>query len=192
MFFLLRMAFWLTLVLALLPTGSAQPQAHANAPQIDATDAVVAAGAAVSDMSGFCDRQPEACKVGSQAAVVIGQRAQAGASMVFDFIQERMAKQATGSVPEARIVPASMNRPAPSHPGSQSTLKPADLEPTWHGSASQSGLLAQGICAAAAAARETTGLRAFAALFLRRLRSASLYSNEKRDLRSRIAFPADP
>ena len=140
MFFLLRMAFWLTLVLALLPTGSAQPQAHANAPQIDATDAVVAAGAAVSDMSGFCDRQPEACKVGSQAAVVIGQRAQAGASMVFDFIQERMAKQETGSVPEARIVPASMNRPAPSHPGSQSTLKPADLEPAWHGSASQSGL----------------------------------------------------
>ena len=96
--FLLRMAFWLTLVLALLPTGSSQPQAHASAPQIDAADAVVAAGAAVSDMSGFCDRQPEACKVGAQAAVVIGQRAQAGASMVYDFIQERMARSETGSV----------------------------------------------------------------------------------------------
>ena len=134
------MAFWLTLVLALLPTGSSQPQAHANAPQIDATDAVVAAGAAVSDMSGFCDRQPEACKVGAQAAVVIGQRAQAGASMVYDFIQERMARSETGSVPEAKVVPASMNRPAPSHPGSQSTLKPADLEPAWQGSASQGSM----------------------------------------------------
>jgi hypothetical protein len=137
MFFLLRMAFWLTIVLALLPTGSSQQQAHASTPQIDAADAVIAAGAAVSDMSGFCDRQPEACKVGAQAAVVIGQRAQAGASMVYDFIQERMARQETqtGSVNEAKVVRASMTRQqAPAHPGSQSTLKPADLEPSWQGS----------------------------------------------------------
>jgi hypothetical protein len=128
------MAFWLTLVLAVLPTGSSQPQAHASTPQIDAADAVVAAGAAVSDMSGFCDRQPEACKVGAQAAVAIGQRAQAGASMVYDFIQERMARNETGSVNEAKVVPASMTRQVPAHPGSQSTLKPADLEPSWQGS----------------------------------------------------------
>jgi uncharacterized protein DUF5330 len=143
MFFLLRMAFWLTLVLAILPTGSAQPQAQANAPQIDATDAVVAAGAAVSDMSGFCDRQPEACKVGSQAAVAIGQRAQAGASMVFDFIQERVARSQTGSVSETKVISASMTRPIPTQPGSQSTLKPADLEPTWQGLTSQ-GSTSQG------------------------------------------------
>lgn len=139
MFFLLRMAFWLTIVLALLPTGSSQPQA--SAPQIDAADAVVAAGAAVSDVSGFCDRQPEACKVGAQAAVAIGQRAQAGASMVYDFIHERMARNETGSVSEAKAVPASMSRPeparrvAPPFPGSQTTLKPADLEPAWQGTA---------------------------------------------------------
>ena len=134
MFFLLRMAFWLTIVLALLPTGSSQPQAHAGATQIDAADAVVAAGAAVSDMSGFCDRQPEACKVGAQAAVAIGQRAQAGASMVYDFIQERVARQETGSVSDPKVVAASMTRQAPSHPASQTTLTPADLEPTWQGS----------------------------------------------------------
>ena len=134
MFFLLRMAFWLTLVLALLPTGSSQQQAHASAPPIDASDAMIAAGAAVSDVSGFCDRQPEACKVGAHAAVVIGQRAQAGASMVYDFIQERMAKQETGSVREAKVVPASTTRQVPALPGSQSTLKPADLEPSWQGS----------------------------------------------------------
>ena len=139
MFFLLRMAFWLTIVLALLPTGSSQPQARANAPQIDATNAVVAAGAAVSDMSGFCERQPEACKVGAQAAVAIGQRAQAGAAMMYDFIHERVARQdlarnEAGSVPEGKVVPVSMSRQPPSHPGSQSTLKPADLEPAWQGS----------------------------------------------------------
>jgi hypothetical protein len=131
MFFLLRVAFWLTIVLVLLPTGSTAPRA--SAPQIEATDAVVAAGAAVSDMSGFCDRQPQACKVGAQAAVIIGQRAQAGASMVYDFIQERMARSDTGSVDDAKVVPASMSRQPPAHRGSQTTLKPADLEPAWQG-----------------------------------------------------------
>src|SRR5882672_12544995 len=55
MFFLLRVAFWLTIVLALLPSGGAQQSAQAK---VGPTDAVVAAGAAVSDMSNFCDRQP--------------------------------------------------------------------------------------------------------------------------------------
>jgi hypothetical protein len=136
MFFLLRMAFWLTIVLALLPTGSSQPQASANMPQIDAVDTLVAAGAAVSDVSGFCDRQPEACKVGAQAAVAIGQRAQAGAEMVYDFIHERMSRSETGSVGgDAKAVPASLSRTVPSHPGSVSTLRPADLEPAWQAAA---------------------------------------------------------
>jgi hypothetical protein len=134
MFFLLRVAFWLTIVLALLPTGSSQPQASGNAPQFDAADAVTAAGAAVSDMSGFCERQPDACKVGAQAAVAIGQRAQAGASMVYDFIQERMSRHEATSTVEMKAVPASMTRAVPAQPGSQSTLKPADLEPAWQGS----------------------------------------------------------
>jgi hypothetical protein len=125
MFFLLRAAFWLTIVLALLPSGSSQPQAQGA--QIDTIDAVVAAGAAVSDMSGFCDRQPEACKVGAQAAVTIGQRAQAGALMVYDFIHERVARSETGSVSEAKVVPELR--------GSQTTLRPADLDPDWRGSA---------------------------------------------------------
>ncbi len=129
MFFLLRMAFWLTIVLALLPTGSSQPMASGS--QIEAAEAMVAAGAAVSDMTNFCDRQPEACKVGAQAAVAIGQRAQAGASMVYDFIHERMVRGETGS--DTKAVPASMVRPAPSYPGSQSTLKASDIETAWRG-----------------------------------------------------------
>ena len=135
MFFLLRMAFWLTIVLALLPAGASQPSSSAS--QIDAADAVVAAGAAVADVTGFCDRQPGACKVGAQAAVAIGQRAQAGASMVYDFIHERMARSETGSVPETKATPASVQRPVPVLAGSQSTLAPSDLEPAWQGSRSR-------------------------------------------------------
>ena len=49
MFFLLRMAFWLGLVLVLLPRDKAPEMA--KAPQIGASEAISAATAAVSDMT---------------------------------------------------------------------------------------------------------------------------------------------
>jgi hypothetical protein len=131
MFFLLRVAFWLTLVLALLPSGQTQQSAQAGT-QVGAVEAVGAATAAVADMSNFCDRQPTACDVGAQTVITIGQRAQAGARMVFDFINDRLAKNAaTGSIPDARM------KSIPAYPGSQSTLRADDLEPAWQGPPSQ-------------------------------------------------------
>ncbi len=102
MFFLLRVAFWLTIVLALLPSGGgAQQSAQAK---VGATDAVVAASAAVSDMSSFCERQPDACVVGAQTAVAIGQRAQAGARMVYDFLNDHASHGSeTGSVSKSKV-----------------------------------------------------------------------------------------
>lgn len=132
MFFLLRVAFWLTVVLVLLPTGS--PRTDAPAVQVGAVDAVTAASAAVSDVTGFCDRQPEACVVGTQAAVAIGHRAQAGAKMVYEFLHDHMAKTETGSLPEPRRVQVPLPvRAVPAQAGSQTTLRPADLAPRWRG-----------------------------------------------------------
>ncbi len=127
MFFLLRVAFWLTIVLALLPSGGAQQSAQAK---VGPTEAVVAAGAAVSDMSSFCDRQPEACVVGAQAAVAIGQRAQAGAKMVYDFINDHASHSGeTGSVNKPKRGAKARKCPHGSRlPGSQSTLKDSDLD----------------------------------------------------------------
>ena len=98
MFFLVRVAFWLTIVLALLPTGSSQPTPHG--PKVG--EAISAAGAAVSDVRHFCTRQPEACEVGSQVAVMIGQRAQAGAKMLYDLFNEHSGPTETGSLPSAK------------------------------------------------------------------------------------------
>ena len=67
MFFLLRMAFWLSIVLILLPTGSTQRVQSGN--DVGASEAISAASATVQDMRGFCTRQPDACSVGSQVAV---------------------------------------------------------------------------------------------------------------------------
>src|SRR5215203_2172676 len=89
MFFLLRMAFWLGLVLVLLPREKT-PEAD-KLPQIGASEAVSAASAAVSDMSQFCKRQPTACEVGGQAASALGQRAQEGARKLYHIITDKKA-----------------------------------------------------------------------------------------------------
>ncbi len=96
MFFLLRMAFWLGLVLVLLPRDKT-PELE-KLPQIGASDAVQAATAAVSDMSQFCKRQPAACEVGGQAATVIGQRAEDGARKMYQIITDKKAPDHTGSI----------------------------------------------------------------------------------------------
>jgi hypothetical protein len=121
MFFLLRMAFWIGLVLVLLPSD--RPANEATATQVNAGDAISAASAAVSDMSQFCTRQPAACAVGGQAATVIGQRAQAGARKLYHIITEKKGDH-TGSIGETA---------AASLPGAFDTLSSADRQIDWHG-----------------------------------------------------------
>jgi hypothetical protein len=124
MFFLLRMAFWLGLVLVLLPRESTPDSP--NTPQLGASDAVSAASAAVSDMSQFCKRQPAACEVGGQAAAAIGERAKDGARKLYQIITDKKPPDHTGSIDgdadgDARPVNA----------GSRDTLTPDDLNPEW-------------------------------------------------------------
>ena len=123
MFFLLRMAFWLGLVLVLLPRDKT-PESEKQ-PQVGASEAVQAATAAVSDMSQFCKRQPAACEVGGQAATVIGHRAQAGARKIYQMITDRKNPDQTGSIErdELAVVAA--------RPTSQDTLTTTDRDITW-------------------------------------------------------------
>jgi hypothetical protein len=131
MFFLLRMAFWLGLVLVLLPREKT-PESD-KLPQVGASEAVSAATAAVSDMSQFCKRQPAACEVGGQAATVIGQRAQEGARKLYKIITDKKApdtdKKApdhTGSIGGTEQADASLAAGA-----SRDTLTPDDLAAEW-------------------------------------------------------------
>lgn len=122
--FLLRMAFWLGVVLILLPSGGSQPLPTS---QVSPGDAFSAARAAMSDMQQFCARQPGVCEVGSQTAVTLGQRAQIGAKMLYEFLQERFGNDEAASAQSTGSVTASHAKP------SQHTLRPADLSPPWHG-----------------------------------------------------------
>ncbi len=131
MFFLLRMAFWLGVVLILLPTGSSQRAQSGN--EVGAADAISAASATVQDMRGFCTRQPDACSVGSQVAVSLGYRAQAGAKMLYDFLTERLAAHDAGNPTRTGSIAKSAPDKAVPVNTSQNTLVPADLVPAWRG-----------------------------------------------------------
>ena len=132
MFFLLRMTFWLGLVCVLLPgSGSDAPAA-----KIDPASAVTAAGAAVSDMRGFCERQPQACEVGGQAATVIGQRAADGARKVYSIITDKVEKadqpekveqpEKTQKVDKKAPGAAKPDKKAPDHTGSIGDMADAE------------------------------------------------------------------
>ena len=149
--FLLRMAFWLGVVLVLLPRGESQPSSSA---EISATEAMSAATATVGDMRQFCERQPEACVVGSQAAVALEDRAKAGAKRLYEMFNEKLSanegEKVTTVTParNAQVVPLPPARPsqhatqarnAAQHnqqatsQKTQDTLTPADLAPAWRG-----------------------------------------------------------
>jgi hypothetical protein len=125
MWFLLRIAFWFTVILIALPSGGTQSSPKI---QVSATDGLVAARGAVDDMRHFCERQPETCSFGSQAITTIGHRAQAGAKMLYELLTEQFGPNETGSIKGARG-----SAPAPSGAAPQNTLGPADLVPVWRG-----------------------------------------------------------
>ena len=124
MFFLLRMAFWLGLVLVLLPRDKT-PESD-KLPQVGASEAVSAATAADSDMGQFCKRQPAACEVGGQAATAIGQRAQEGARKLYQIITDKKPPDHTGSIGTAVDVEA-----ATADAAAHDTLTPDDMTVEW-------------------------------------------------------------
>jgi len=125
MFFLLRMAFWLGLVLMLLPSGGGQRGAPH---EIGAADAVSAASDAVHDLRGFCAREPNACTVGSQLGADMGRRAGAGAKMLYDLLIGALGRH-EGSSGHG----ASQPERGRAAPPSENTLTPTDLAPAWRG-----------------------------------------------------------
>ncbi len=149
MFFLLRMAFWLGLVLVLLPREKTHESE--KLPQISVGDAVQAATAAVSDMGQFCKRQPQACEVGGQAATVIGVRAEDGARKIYRSITDKKPDEKKSDDKKPDDKKSAVDKKSPDHTGSISvadndddavsdavsnlaprdTLTPDDLAANW-------------------------------------------------------------
>ncbi|MCC2687620.1 MAG: hypothetical protein K0S21_423 [Rhizobiaceae bacterium] len=95
--FLIRIGFWFSLVLLMLPLG---PQGEAGS--VGAFQAFLAAREALSDLGGMCERRPEVCRTGKDAMLTIGARAQEGANLALGMLAadgaERDPTATTGSI----------------------------------------------------------------------------------------------
>jgi hypothetical protein len=124
MWLLARMVFWLGLIIALLPIAPSRQETSAS--KVGAVDSLTAASAAVSDIRQFCVRQPDACAAGSEAIAHFVQKAETGAKLVYQFLNERRVKD------ELPITMKSRDR-SPIGRLSLSTLTPADPAVSWRG-----------------------------------------------------------
>jgi hypothetical protein len=128
MLFLLRAAFWLMIIVLLMPTDERQR-----------SEVYGTAQAAVHDLATFCDRNPETCAKGKDAFGVLVQKAQFGARMLIDLING--TKSAGEGESETVIQDPEPNSGTnfPYEPsrlgsdGSQDTLNPDDRDEAWGG-----------------------------------------------------------
>lgn len=79
--FLIRSAFWLSLVLLVIPFGGKD-----NEPTVGAIEAFFAVRAVIDDMSSLCERRPQACETGRTAFHTIGTRARESARIAYNML----------------------------------------------------------------------------------------------------------
>ncbi|TPL22943.1 MULTISPECIES: DUF5330 domain-containing protein [unclassified Mesorhizobium] len=112
MFFLMRMAFWFSLVLLALPLGvGSEPGQESVGP----IQALFAARDAVGDIAGICERKPDVCETGKSAMHTITARAKETAKIAAAMLDDKSAgpdtSTMTGSVPEEVVLPETVNLP---------------------------------------------------------------------------------
>lgn len=100
MFFLLRSAFWLSLVVLLIPSDPAETSAKTDQRAISTFEAIGAAHSTLRDLEGFCERNPATCDTGRVALDGFGAKARTGARWVYQQLDGR-DEAVTGSTPTA-------------------------------------------------------------------------------------------
>ncbi|WP_321505203.1 DUF5330 domain-containing protein [Breoghania sp.] len=138
MFFILRTAFWLSLVILLIPADAStvdEDQTH-----ISTFQAIGAAQETYSDMVRFCERNRTACETGSAALEIFSAKARTGARMIYEYLgPDSGASEDTSTVAEAAphittgsIKPGEETVSAyPATPVNTGTLTARDMAPAW-------------------------------------------------------------
>lgn len=126
--FLIKAAFWLSVVVLLLPAPESNDASGVR--MIGTTEAVSLLSAALNDARGFCQRNPDACVTGSQAAQTFGHKAQYATRLLHDFISEKLEDGQSAKAAAITQGAGSAIRSRQATGGSD-TLSPADLEPVW-------------------------------------------------------------
>ncbi len=98
--FFIRAVFWLTLVIAFIPVS---PEDLTEGQRSVSTgETLEAARTVVSDLSGFCERNPATCGTGREIFSQLGAKAKTGARFVYSYLDSKQERDTdavqTGSV----------------------------------------------------------------------------------------------
>lgn len=106
--FIVRSFFWLTTLVVLLP-----PAADGDPPpRVNLMHAALATQVLIEDVTGVCDRNPEACATSREALSLLGRKLETGADIVVAGIAGNQSEEPLG-------------------PADHGTLTDADLQPAW-------------------------------------------------------------
>lgn len=98
MWFLIKAAFWFSLVLVLLPIfgteDTAQTQATAGA-KVDIGQTVSAASEAIGYISAICLEKPDVCTKGAETFNALGHRAKDGARIAYQLLETQFGDEKT-------------------------------------------------------------------------------------------------
>ncbi|WP_315919449.1 DUF5330 domain-containing protein [Mesorhizobium sp. SP-1A] len=105
--FLIRTAFWFSLVLLMLPLNIGTDASGRDA--VSPLQALLAAREAVGDIAGICERKPEVCETGKSAMHTISTRARETAKIAAEMLDSEGASgtdaTATGTIPVPQPAP---------------------------------------------------------------------------------------
>jgi hypothetical protein len=97
--FLIKSAFWLSLVLLFIPFDAVEGGHRADT--VSPVVALAAAREAATDIGHICARKPEVCTVGQEALHTIGIRARAGAKLAYEMLDKHLDKSDLGKGDDA-------------------------------------------------------------------------------------------
>ncbi|WP_246664923.1 DUF5330 domain-containing protein [Neorhizobium sp. P12A] len=98
MWFLIKTAFWFSLVLVLLPVFSSQSTSRLESdPKVQVSDAVSAATGAFQYVSALCYERPDVCVKGGETLTALGYRAREGARVAYEFLDQQLGNGQSGN-----------------------------------------------------------------------------------------------
>lgn len=109
--FLIRMAFWFSLVLLFIPFEISDGEGRVDT--VGPIQAFFAAKGAVDDIAGMCERKPDVCETGRSAVQTIGLKARETARMAYAWIEDdaRQAEQPAREIADREIMTGSIEAP---------------------------------------------------------------------------------
>lgn len=105
MWFLIKGAFWFSMVLVVLSYFSGQPATEeaSSGPRLEVGDAIAAATDAYAYLSEICSQKPDVCVKGAETFAALGHRAREGAFVAYQFLDKQFAD---GAEPAAALADA--------------------------------------------------------------------------------------